>query len=113
MAQRVRVLSVPVLGRYWLYHAWQEAAVPASNKAVKHWREGANLEERSKLLFSSLQTTVSTTMYLSQGACSMTAHTPVTLPQGWQKLLKQWRGLELAKDRTFKSYLYRFVTEEL
>ena len=28
--------------------------------------------------------------------------------KAWEKLLKQWRGLELAKARSFKGYLYRY-----
>lgn len=59
MSQQVRVLSMPIFRKYWLYHAWQDASVPATNTVGKHWRQGATLNERTRLLASSMQTKVS------------------------------------------------------
>ena len=54
MSQAVRALSVPVLGRYWLNHAWQEAHSISPAAGVKHWKQGETAGERLKLLSNSV-----------------------------------------------------------
>ncbi|KAL0052141.1 hypothetical protein WJX82_008473 [Trebouxia sp. C0006] len=85
MSNQVRILSLPIFRRHWLYHAWQDPQAATAAKAVKNWRDGVNLEERTQLLSEKLQL------------------------WGWEKLLKQWRSMELAKEGSIKSYMYRLA----
>lgn len=54
---KVKVLVVPVLRRYWLFHAWKE--VPAHERVTKNWKDAPSLKEKASILLSSLQTKVS------------------------------------------------------
>ena len=55
MSNQVRILSFPIFRRHWLYHAWQDPQAATAAKAVKNWRDGVNLEERTQLLSEKLQ----------------------------------------------------------
>ena len=47
----VKILAFPIFRRYWLYHAWSDAAAEAAQSAaIKDWRKGINLEEKLSLL---------------------------------------------------------------
>ncbi len=49
MAQRVKVLAVPVLRRSWCWHAWAESA-PDAAASLPDWRKAATLPEKLSLL---------------------------------------------------------------
>lgn len=55
MSNQVRILTLPIFRRYWLYHAWQDPQAATAAKVVKNWREGVNLEERMQLLSEKIQ----------------------------------------------------------
>ncbi|KAL3160134.1 hypothetical protein ABBQ32_010907 [Trebouxia sp. C0010 RCD-2024] len=85
MSNHVKILALPIFRRYWLYHAWHDPQAATVARAAKDWRKGVNLEEKMQLLSEKLQL------------------------WGWEKLVKQWRSMELAKERTIKSYMYRLA----
>ncbi len=55
MSNQVRILTLPVFRRYWLYHAWHDPQAATVAKNVKNWREGVNLEEKMQLLSEKIQ----------------------------------------------------------
>eukprot|EP00879_Flechtneria_rotunda_P018681 GHRR01019604.1.p1 GENE.GHRR01019604.1~~GHRR01019604.1.p1 ORF type:complete len:226 (+),score=64.07 GHRR01019604.1:759-1436(+) len=79
----VKVLIIPVLRRYWLFHAWKEVA--AELQVPKPWQQGADVREKATLLFSKLQTKAVGTFQ------------------------KQWRKLETASEGTMNNKLFRFA----
>jgi Mitochondrial K+-H+ exchange-related len=49
----VRVLTLPIAGRFILWHAWREA--PAATGPPKEWTSGRSLREKATLLGGALQ----------------------------------------------------------
>jgi len=86
MSTAVRVLVLPLFKRYWLWHAWKEAA-PASSGPPKPWREGGSVHEKLKLLAGSVQRWGS--------------------KQGEQ----QWHKLATAPEGTLNHRLFRCVSK--
>eukprot|EP00878_Enallax_costatus_P046143 GHUV01055763.1.p1 GENE.GHUV01055763.1~~GHUV01055763.1.p1 ORF type:complete len:116 (-),score=23.37 GHUV01055763.1:227-574(-) len=54
---KAKVLVLPVLRRYWLFHAWKETS--ANEQVAKNWRDAPNMKDKASLLLSNLQARVS------------------------------------------------------
>ena len=78
-------LVVPIFRRYWLWHAWTDASVAASRPPLKPWKEGSTLEEKVSLLGQNITNTV------------------------MQRVMKEWRLLEAAKEGTLRNKGYRLA----
>ena len=67
----VKILAFPIFRRYWLYHAWSDAAAEAAQSAaIKDWRKGINLEEKLSLLGTQASAKVALCLQLVYyGAC--------------------------------------------
>lgn len=93
MEAATQVLLVPIFRHHWLWYAWGTAAATtqgaargggaAAAVALRHWREGRNLEEKAQLVGQSLSRKLQ------------------------NRLWTEWHKLETARTGTLRNWGYR------
>ena len=120
-AKHVKIVILPVFRRYWLYHAWETSPSSLAPASALNWRKGQNLEEKLTLLSSQISQQVG-----GRSACigELSAWPESVVRQAltrstwlcaqlYSRLMTQWRGLQSAKEGTFKHWLHKCVLPPL